>query len=110
MWFFTANEDFLGATKKQNPLATGEFHFVWRIRPAFWASFDTTFYYGGRSKIDDEPQLDRQRNTRIGGTLALPFGARHVLKFSISSGCFVSFGGDYNSFAMSYTYGWISGN
>jgi hypothetical protein len=109
-WFFTDNKEFLGTTKKQSPLLSGEFNFVWRIRPAFWASLETTFYYGGRTTVGDELRSDLQRNSRIGGTFAVPFGGRHVLRFSASSGFFVRFGGNFDTFAVSYQYGWISGN
>jgi hypothetical protein len=108
-WFFTGNEDFLGSTRKQDPLLASAFNFVWRIRPAFWASLDTTYYYGGRTTVDDELRSDLQRNSRIGATVAVPFGGRHILKFSASTGFFVSFGGNYDSFAASYQFGWFSG-
>ncbi|MGW8178962.1 MAG: hypothetical protein ACWGQW_09395 [bacterium] len=101
---------FVGRTRKQDPLVTGEFHLVWRIRPSFWASLDTTYFWGGRTTVGDEPRFDLQRNSRIGGRVAVPFGGRHVLKLSVNSGMFISFGGDYASVSMSYQYGWISGD
>ena len=108
-WMFTENKDFRGQTRKQDPLLGGEFHFIYRLRPGFWTSLDTTFFYGGRSMVGEEPRFDLQRHARIGGTVAIPFEGGHTLKFSANSGMFVSYGGDYTSFSFSYQYGWISG-
>jgi len=109
VWLFTDNKDFMGQTRKQDPLLTGGFHLIYRIRPSLWVALDATYYWGGRTTVGGEQNADLQQNTRIGGTFAIPFGGKHLLKFSASSGFFISFGGDYDAFAISYQYGWITG-
>ena len=51
-----------------------------------WAAFDATYYVGGRSTIQGVDNDDRQSNTRLGGTLALPVGRRHSVKLAVSIG------------------------
>ncbi len=41
-WLFGDNDDFLGETRKQDPILSAEFHLVKRIQSGFWASLDVT--------------------------------------------------------------------
>ena len=107
-WFFTDNEDVLGRTRSQEPVADGEFHLVHRFRAGFWASLDATFFYGGRTSVDGSEQSNVQRNSRLGGTIVVPIKNGHVVKFGFSSGILVSFGGDNNNVAVAYQYLWNS--
>lgn len=106
-WFFTDNQDFQGQKREQDPIATAEFHLIYRIRPGLWAALDSNYFWGGRTTVADQQRFDLQRNSRIGGTIAVPIKGGHGLKFSASSGIFVDFGGDYNSFAFAYQYAWM---
>lgn len=107
-WFFSDNKDFVGSTRHQAPLGTGEFYLIRRFRPGFWASLDTTFFYGGRISTDGGAQTDLQQNTRIGGTIVIPVQGSHVLKISYSTGLSVRSGGDYEAIAVGYQYIWRS--
>jgi len=109
LWLFTTNQDFLGQTRKQAPLATTQFHLNYRVRPRLWASFDYTFYPGGRTEIAGEESSDLQVNSRIGGTVSVPLSGGHSLKISVSTGVLVRAGGDFDSFAVGYQYSWIEG-
>ena len=106
-WWFTDNEDFQGQKREQAPIATAEFHFIYRIRTGLWAALDSNYSWGGRTTVADQQRFDLQRNSRIGGTIAVPIKGGHVLKLSVSSGIIVDFGGDYNSFAFAYQYSWM---
>jgi hypothetical protein len=106
-WFFTDNQDFLGQKLEQAPLVAGAFNLIYRIRPGFWAALDTTYYWGGRTTVADQQLSNLQRNSRIGGTIALPIKGGHILKLSASSGISVDFGGNYNSLAIAYQYAWL---
>ena len=105
VWFFTANNDYRGGTKTQDPMLTTQLHLNYLVRPRFWASVDTTFYAGGRGHVDGVPQAN-QRNLRIGTTISIPIHGPHSLKFSASTGAVVRTGGDFNTFGFAYQYLW----
>jgi len=102
-WFIGDNDDFLGTTREQDPVVTGEIHLVRRFRPGFWASLDMNYYTGGRSTIGGEPVADLQRNSRLGGTVVVPFHGRHAVKVGYSTGVVTESGGDYNMLLLSYS-------
>jgi hypothetical protein len=102
VWFFTDNDEFLGQTREQDPLISGEFHLVKRIRPGFWASFDLNFYGGGRTTVGGVLRADLQRNSRVGATVAIPFLKRHAVKVTYSTGVVARSGGDYSSLQLNY--------
>ncbi len=106
-WFFTDNQDFLGQKLEQDPILTGEFHLIYRIRPGLWAALDSNYYWGGRTTVADQQQFNLQRNSRIGGTISVPIMGGHSLKFSADFGISVDFGGDYTSFGLAYQYSWM---
>ena len=102
-WLFGDNDEFLGATREQRPVLSLETHLVRRFRPGFWGSLDFNYYAGGRSILDGEELEDLQRNSRFGVTVVFPFRRRHALKASYSIGVVTESGGDYSSFAVSYS-------
>ena len=106
-WFVTENKDFVGAVRQQDPLLDGEFHLVYRIDLGFWASFDATYYWGGRTTVNGEEQFDLQRNVNAGGTIAIPVRRGHSIKFTANKGLSVDFGGDRTIFAVAYQYTWL---
>jgi hypothetical protein len=106
VWFFTANKNFLGGIKKQDPMLTTQFHLNYRVKPGLWASVDTTFYAGGRSNVNGVADPNLQRNLRIGGTVSVPIHGRHSLKFSASTGAVVRLGGDFSTVGVGYQYLW----
>ena len=106
LWLFEDNDDFLGQTRKQDPVASLSVHLVRRIKPGFWASLDANYYYGGESQLGGQHHADLQRNSRLGATLVFPVQLRHAIKFSYSSGVATRSGGDYDLYAVSYIFGW----
>ena len=105
-WFFGDNDDFLGRTRKQDPISSVEFHLIKRIRPGFWASLDANYYYGGRTSIEGGPSADLQRNSRFGATVVYPFKAHHAVRFTWSTGVVTESGGDYDTYSVNYFYAW----
>ena len=106
VWLFGDNDDFVGATRGQDPILSTEFHLIKRIRPGFWASLDANFYVGGRTTVDGVERADLQRNSRFGATLVFPIKGRHALRTSVSTGAVTESGGDYEIFTLSYLYAW----
>jgi hypothetical protein len=103
-WFFQDNEDFVSGTREQKPVTAFDFSLIRRIRPGFWASLDGTHYIGGRTTVDDTINVDYQRNSRLGFSVAYPFKNRHLWKISFSNDIRTEFGGDYKTVTLSYAY------
>lgn len=99
MWVFGRNDEFLGETRKQNPIFASEFHLVRRFTPGFWAAIDVNYFRGGRTNLQDQ---DLQRNSKIGCTIAYPFAGRHSLKGGFSMGVVTESGDNFKVFMLSY--------
>ena len=108
-WLFTANNNFQGRTRKQDPIASSQFHLSYSLRPKLWAAFDATFYTGGRTTVNVVRRDDLQRNSRVGGTLSLKLDRRQSLKFAYSRGAFTNIGADFQSVSVAYQYLWGRG-
>ena len=80
-WFFTKDKDYIAGTRKQQPILSGEIHLVKRFKPGLWASLEGNYFRGGRQQIGDNQLGDLQQNSKTGGTMAVPFGRRHSIKF-----------------------------
>jgi len=104
-WVFGDNDNFLGTTRQQDPIFSGEFHLV-MIRPKFWVALDLNYYIGGRTTVGEDERGDRQRNSRIGGTVAFPFKNQHAIRIGYSTGIATKSGGDFENFSLSYFYAW----
>jgi len=104
--FYTDNDQFLGETRKQDPVVTGEFHLVRRVRPGFWASLDLNFFTGGRTTVGGQTNDDRLSNSRIGLTVAFPFERAQAIRFAASTSLTTRTGGDFNSTLLAYVKAW----
>ncbi len=108
VWLFTDNRDFAGGlTRQQNPIFSTQFHFTRTFRRGLWAAFNANFYTGGRTTVGGTHNLDLQRNSRVGATLALPVGRAQSLRIAYSRGAYTTIGADFDSLGVSYTYAWL---
>jgi hypothetical protein len=107
-WLFGNNDDFLGQTRRQDPIWAGSVHLVKRFRPGFWASLDLNYYRGGETWVDDSLKGSLQSNSRAGGTLVFPIGKGRALRLAYSSGVRTASGGDYQLYTLSYVQAWES--
>jgi hypothetical protein len=109
VWFFTTNSTYFpgSAARTQEPMGAFQAHISYTVRPAMWAAFDATYYVGGRSSIDGISRDDRQSNSRVGATLALPVGRRHSVKVAWSTGAIVRFGADFTTFSVGWQTAWF---
>lgn len=106
VWFFGHNDEFLGETRKQDPILSTEFHLIKRVQAGFWVSLDANFYVGGRTSVGESQQANLQRNSRFGATLVFPLRAKHALRASVSTGAVTESGGDYELLSVGYIYVW----
>jgi hypothetical protein len=107
-WFFGDDDNSKHGKRRQNPILSGEFHLVKRVRPGFWVSLDFNYYTGGQIQINEALQKGggRQQNSRIGGTLTFPFRNRNAIRLSYSTEIIARAGGDFNRFTLTYMYAW----
>jgi hypothetical protein len=105
---YTANNEFFGGVKRQQkPLVSVQSHLIYTIRRRMWAAFNASYYTGGRSIVDGVINSDRQSNSRLGGTFALPLTQRQSIKVAFANGLTTRFGGDVTTIAVGWQYFWI---
>jgi hypothetical protein len=107
--FFTRNPSFYpgGLSRQQDPLATVQTHVSYTFRPGLWLAADGTWYGGGAARVNDGPATGRQDNTRVGGTLSVPLGRSHSVKFAYSRGASVRVGQDFETFSAAWQVRWF---
>ena len=103
-WVFEANDEFLGETRKQDPIGALNVHLIRRFSPGFWASLDLNYYVGGHSTVGEERNADLQRNSRAGLSLAYPLSRKHAVKLGISEGVVTESGGDFRAITLNYVH------
>ena len=106
-WFFTANDDFLGKRLTQDPILELQGHVIYTFLPGLWLAVDGTWYSGGQSLVDGAPHTERQQNSRIGATLAVPIGRNQLLKAAWAKGATVRIGQDFTTVGLTYQYRWF---
>jgi hypothetical protein len=107
--FFQDNRDYVGMTREQDPLYAFQAHAVYSFRRAIWLALDGTYYRGGRTQVGGVTNDDRQANTRVGVTLALPVSARQSLKLYASTGVSTRTGGDWDAAGIAWQVRWGGG-
>jgi len=109
-WIFSPNSQFFpGNTyRHQNPIASFEFHLGYYVKPKMWVSFDSNFWAGGSTVSNGVANNDAARNSRLGGTVAIPITRSQSLKFSASRGAVVRVGGNFTNLTAGWQYSWLS--
>jgi hypothetical protein len=106
--FFTDNTDFFGGlTREQDPIVSTQAHIRYAFGPRVWAAIDGNLWVGGQTTVEGIVNDDRQRNSRVGATIAIRLGSHHSLRFAASTGAITRIGGDFDSIGMSYGYSWM---
>jgi hypothetical protein len=104
--FFTDNTNFQnGGTRQQAPIASAQGHLIYTIRPGLWVAGDGNYWSGGRLTTNGIEGSERQQNSRLGATFAVPI-RRQQVRISYSFGAFTTIGGDFQSVGVSYSYVW----
>lgn len=100
--FFGDNDNFVGETREQEPVANAQLHLIKRFSRGFWAALDANYYVGGRTRVGGSKNQDLQRNSRFGATLVYPLAPGNALRFGASTGTVTETGGDYDLFSLSW--------
>jgi len=116
VWFFTTNPEFWSRniyypgtrSQSQNPVGSFEGHLSYNFKPRLWASLDGNYWFGGKTSLNGvENSLTQESNSRIGGTVAIPFTGHQALKFSYSDGTYIRYGGNYHNLQVAWQYSWV---
>lgn len=107
-WFYTANDDFFGGVRRtQAPLGVIQAYVSYTFRPGLWLSFNGTWYSGGATTLDGVAKDDRQDNTRVGVTLAVPLGRHQAIKVGYATGATTRLGQNFDTYAVLWQYRWL---
>jgi hypothetical protein len=107
-WLYTDNEDYFGGHERsQDPLPTLQGTLSYTFAPRLWLAASGTWYTGGTTSLDGVSERNRQDNSRAGLTLALPVGKQNSIKLAWSKGVSARFGGDLETFSLSWQYLWF---
>ena len=115
VWLFTTNPEFFSRNayvpgvqeQAQKPIVAFETHVSYDVRPRFWVSFDSNFWYGGRTSLNGvENPATLQQSSRIGVTASVPLTKHQALKAGYADGAYVRFGGDYKIASIAWQYSW----
>jgi len=105
--FFTKNNDYYGGGSfEQDPVYSTQAHISYSFGNGVWLALDGTLDYGGRTTVNGVENDDRQENSRVGATLALPVNRSYSIKFYTSSGVVIRSGSNYNLGGMALQYRW----
>ena len=116
VWLFTDNTNYLtgsGFSKKQNtltqsPIGSVELHLSYDVKPRLWASIDGNYWYGGGTSLNGVTKIGSlQANSRIGGTISIPFTKHQSVKFSYSDGELARIGGTFKTASIAWQYSWL---
>jgi len=109
VWFFTQNESFYPGTsvRRQDPMVSFQGHLSYTLTPRMWVAFNSTFYVGGQSSVNEILKDDRQSNVRLGATMALPVGKRSALKIAYSRGAIIRIGADFSTVSVGWSSTWF---
>jgi len=108
-WLFTDNSSFYPGTgnRSQEPTTALQAHVSYTVRPGLWAAFDSTWYGGGAVSTSGGRYMDRQSNSRIGGTVSIPLPARQSIKVAYSSGVTGTIGASFSTLSVSWQKIWL---
>ena len=108
VWMFTDNTDFVGnRTREQDPIVATQLHLNYRFTPGMWLGANANYYTGGRTTVAGRPNLDLQKNSRIGATFSKALTRQHSFRVSISRGAVTNIGADFNAIAVGYNFAWL---
>ena len=103
--FYTDNDDFFGGRlREQDPIYSVRGHLIYNFSNGIWAALDGTFYTGGQIAVDGVKRDNRQENTRLGATVALPVNRQNSVKLYFSTGVSTRAGTDFDAAGIVWQY------
>jgi hypothetical protein len=104
---FTDNTEFYGGkTRQQDPIYSSQGHVIYNFAGGKWASFDVTYFTGGRTTLDGTLKEDLQKNWRLGATYAFPVNPQNSIKLYASTGVYALTGNSFDMLGVAWQYRW----
>lgn len=116
VWLFGTNNNYLNGGEFSNqrniltqaPTGSIEMHLSYNLKPRLWASIDGNYWYGGGTTVDSVYKVGTlQSNSRIGGTISIPFTKHQSMKISYSGGALARIGGTFQTVSLAWQYSWL---
>ena len=104
VWWFTANDRYFPgvARKEQDPIGSFQGHVSYALPRRSWVAFDATWFAGGASRVDGVESPDRQKNSRLGGTVSIMTFNNQSVKVSYSTGATTRRGTDFDTINVTW--------
>ncbi len=110
VFLFDDNDDFMGGQRmERDPLYTSQLHLSYGLGRGVWVAVSGVRDVGGRSTLEGVARDDRENNSRIGATLALPLNRYNSIKLFASKGDQTRMGSDYDMFGIMWQHRWGGG-
>jgi outer membrane putative beta-barrel porin/alpha-amylase len=107
VWFFSANNDYVGKTLKTAPLFQLDVHLTRDFIEHFWGALDAAWYVGGQSSING---VEGKSQNKLGVGLTLGYGINDNLNLTVGYKTTVNDGDPQalrmDSFMVSLVFGW----
>jgi len=108
--FFSRNDDFFGGQSvSQDVLYSTQANLTYDFGRGIWVALGATYYWGGRTTVNQVAQDDALNNSRIGLTVAVPIDRYYSVKFNASSGISTRTGTSFDSVGLVLQYRWGAG-
>lgn len=104
MWFYTDNNDFLGKKLEQKHTYSLQGHASYYFKNSMWLGFNTNWFFGGKTVIDDVSDDSEIDNWRIGTTFSTPIAKGQSLRFQYHIGAYTNNGLNYYALTAAYQY------
>jgi len=105
--FFSTNDEYYQEVKReQDPIYSTQAHALYAFHRSIWLAIGVTYYWGGEY-INDGVGTDKElKNSRIGGTLAIPIDKKNSLKIYGSVGINTRYGTDFDNIVIAWQHHW----
>jgi hypothetical protein len=109
-FLFTDNDEpFRGNNLEQEPIYSLQAHLIYNFGHGVWGAFDTNYYTGGETTLDQIEGNNRQENWRVGGTLAFPLSKQFSVKLQGNTGVYSRTASFFDIVGITFQYRWGEG-
>jgi hypothetical protein len=104
VWLYTTNDRYFpgDARKEQDPIGSFQGHISLALPRRSWVAFDGTWFAGGASRVNGVDSPDRQRNSRLGGTVSITTFNNQSVKVTFSAGAATRRGTDFDTLSVTW--------
>ncbi len=115
-WFYTKDSEFFSHNQffpgtqyqTENDVGAIEGHISYDFAQRLWVSLDANYWWGGATSLNGvENPSTNQKSSRVGLTASVPLTKRQSIKFAVSDGAYIRYGGNYKEISVAWQYGWI---